>query len=92
MQIIQMTTKADRDGIVRLAIPLGAADKEFELAIVVAPKAGANGITKPKTPEELGWPPGFFENVIGSIDDETFCRQPQPQHDLTFRPMLQFVQ
>ena len=31
----------------------------------------------PKTPEELGWPPGFFENVIGSIDDETFVAPPR---------------
>ena len=31
----------------------------------------------PKTPEELGWPPGFLENVIGSIDDEAFVAPPR---------------
>lgn len=29
------------------------------------------------TLEERGWPPGYFENTFGSIDDETFVRQPQ---------------
>ena len=28
------------------------------------------------TPDELGWPPGYFENVIGSIDDPAFKRYP----------------
>ena len=35
----------------------------------------------PKTPEELGWPPGFFENVIGSIDDPVFNRYPQGEFE-----------
>ena len=34
-----------------------------------------------KTPEELGWPPGFFENVIGSIDDPAFKRYPQGEFE-----------
>lgn len=33
------------------------------------------------TPEELGWPPGFFENVIGSIDDPAFKRYPQGEFE-----------
>ena len=35
----------------------------------------------PKTPEELGWPPGYFENVIGSIDDPAFKRYPQGEFE-----------
>jgi hypothetical protein len=27
------------------------------------------------------WPPGYFENVIGSIDDETFERPPQGEYE-----------
>jgi hypothetical protein len=68
-----MAAKADSDGIIRLTIPIGMANEEFEVAIVVSAKPTANGTAKPKTPEELGWPPGFFENTFGSIDDETFC-------------------
>jgi hypothetical protein len=76
MRILQLSAKADPGGIIHLEIPLGAANEEFELAIVVSPKQNANGTISPKTPEELGYPPGFFENVIGSIDDETFCEPP----------------
>ena len=28
-----------------------------------------------------GWPPGFFENVVGSIDDEAFRRYPQGEYE-----------
>jgi len=28
-----------------------------------------------------GWPPGYFENVIGSIDDEAFERPPQGDYE-----------
>lgn len=29
------------------------------------------------TPENRGWPPGYFETTFGSITDETFVRPPQ---------------
>jgi hypothetical protein len=77
MRVLQLASKAGPDGIVRLELPLGAANEEFELAIVITPKYTANGAAKPKTPVELGWPPGFFENVIGSIDDDTFRVPPE---------------
>lgn len=75
MGIIRLSAKAADDGVLRLAVPVGAAGGEFEVAVVVAPKPPA-GATKPKTPEELGWPPGFFENMFGSITDEAFRRYP----------------
>ena len=37
---------------------------------------GANG-----APESLGWPPGFFERVYGSITDDNFKRWPQGTPD-----------
>jgi hypothetical protein len=77
MRVMQIAAKAGPDGIIHLALPLGTANEEFELAIVISPKQIANGTTKQKTPEELGYPPGFFENVIGSIDDDTFCEPPE---------------
>lgn len=77
MHVIQLAAKADPDGILHLTIPVGFAGGEFEIAIVVSPKPTANGTGKAKTPEELGWPPGFFENVIGSIDDEAFVAPPR---------------
>jgi hypothetical protein len=36
---------------------------------------------KARNAQVAGWPPGYFENVIGSIDDETFERPPQGEYE-----------
>jgi hypothetical protein len=81
MRVIQMAAKADPDGILRLTIPVGQAGSEFEVAVVVSLKQTANGIPSPKTAEELGWPPGFFQKTFGSIEDEAFKRYPQGEFE-----------
>lgn len=78
MRVVLITARPDADGVLRLSIPVGPSAGEFEVAVVLSPRPAANGPARPKTPEELGWPPGFLQNVIGSIDDDTFCRPPQP--------------
>ena len=83
MRVIQVSAKADADGVIRLSIPVGGGGGEYDLAVVLNPKPTAttpppNGTGRQPTPEELGWPPGYFENVIGSIDDDTFMIHPQP--------------
>jgi hypothetical protein len=79
---IHLTATAGPDGVLHLEIPVGAAG-EFE--VMVRPKVEANGTRKP-TPEELGWPPGYVEDVYGSIDDESFVapprRPPEPAEPL----------
>lgn len=78
MRVIQMSARAGPDGVLHLDIPVGAADGEFEVAVVVQAKPSVNGARKP-APEELGWPPGYFESTYGSITDELFeapSRQP----------------
>ena len=77
MTVIRITATSGPDGVLHLSVPVGSAG-EFEVAVVVSPKPATNGTAAPKTPEELGWPPGFFENVVGSIDDETFVAPPRP--------------
>lgn len=76
MSVIRMTATSGPDGVLHLSVPAGRAG-EFEVTVVFVPKPAADG-TAPKTPEELGWPPGFFQNVIGSIDDEAFVAPPRP--------------
>ena len=83
MSVIRMTATSGPDGVLHLSVPAGRAG-EYEVTVVFVPKPTANGNaappadgTAPKTPEELGWPPGYFENVIGSIDDETFVAPPR---------------
>jgi hypothetical protein len=79
MRVIQMAAKADADGVLRLTIPVGAANGEFEVAVVVSPRPAPE--PGAKTPEELVWPPGFFEKTFGSIQDEAFRRYPQGEYE-----------
>jgi hypothetical protein len=71
MQTLRTLGKADNDGVLHLAIPVGAANAEFEVVVVLQPRAREAAT---RTPEDLGWPPGFIEQTAGSIQDETFRR------------------
>lgn len=77
MRVVQITAKPDADGVLRLSIPVGPAAGEFEVAVVLTPRPAAADPARPKTPEELGWPPGYFEQTAGSITDPTFERVDQ---------------
>ncbi len=82
MNVIRLSATSGPDGVLHLSVPVGSVG-EFEVAVVVSQKPTATGTATPapKTPEELGWPPGFFENVIGSIDDPAFKRYPQGEFE-----------
>lgn len=71
MNMIRLSQKTDKEGSLSFVIPLGKPDQEYDVVIVLEPKSGKS------TPEERGWPLGYFESTFGSIDDETFVRQPQ---------------
>lgn len=73
MSALRTTATAGPDGVPHLSAPVGG-EGEFEVQ-VATPKATA--APKPKSPEELDWPPGYFENVIGSVEDETFVTPPR---------------
>jgi hypothetical protein len=75
MNVIRLTATADADGKLRLELPVGVG--EFEVAVVLSPKASVNGTAAVGTPETRGWPPGYFENTYGSITDETFVAPPR---------------
>jgi hypothetical protein len=74
MQTIRVLEKTDKDGTLQLRIPLGKPEAEYEVILVIQPQETPS---KAATPEERGWPPGYFEATFGSIDDETFIRHPQ---------------
>ena len=87
MSVIRMTATSGPDGVLHLSVPAGRPG-EYEVTVVFVPKPTANGTTAPptdgttpKTPEELGWPPGYFENTFGSIDDPAFKRYPQGEFE-----------
>ena len=66
MRVIQLTARADADGRLRFDVPDADAGIEYEVAVVLQTRPSANGRTP--TPEERGWPPGYFES-IGNLDD-----------------------
>ncbi|MBD2492444.1 hypothetical protein [Aulosira sp. FACHB-615] len=78
MQSIKLCSHVGADGILHLEIPVGITDKEMEVVVIyqqIEPSA------TPKTPEELGWPPGFFERTAGSLADDPIQRYPQGEYD-----------
>jgi len=71
MKTIHVSEKTGKDGTLLLRIPLGRAEAEYEVVVIVQPKS-------PVVPlDDTGWPPGYFERTFGSIDDATFVRPPQ---------------
>ena len=77
MQSIKIQSHVGSDGILKLEIPLGLTDADLEVLVVVQPLAS----TIATTPEDLGWPPGFFEETFGSLKDELLVREPQGEYE-----------
>lgn len=78
MPVLHFSAEADAAGMIHLYIPVGASGN-FDVQVVVNPKPTPGNA--PTTPEERGWPPGFFERTYGSIDDETFMAPERGRSD-----------
>jgi hypothetical protein len=79
MHSIKLNAHVGPDGTLRLDVPIGLANQDVEVVVVVQPRPSeAAG----KTPEELGWPPGFLEQTYGSMKDDPIERPPQPDYDV----------
>ena len=76
MQSIQLQSHVGPDGILKLHIPVGMADVDLEVLVVVQPLESAPVATES---EALGWPPGFFERTFGSFRDEPLAREPHDE-------------
>lgn len=76
MQTVRVSETSGTDGVLHLRVPVGQPNAEFEAVIVLQAKAPPRPAVPSGTPEERGWPPGYFD-LAGSITDETFMRQPQ---------------
>lgn len=74
MHTIRVSEKAGKDGALLLRIPLDKPDAEYDVILIVHPKADS---ADSSTPAERGWPTGYFDSTYGSIDDDTFFRHPQ---------------
>ena len=78
MQSIKLCSHVGADGILHLDIPVEVTDKQIEVTVTYQMLEPS---TAPKTPEELGWPPGFFEQTAGALADDPIQRYPQGEYD-----------
>ena len=76
MRTIQLTGKTGPDGVLDLRVPVGTAEAEFDVVVIVQLKARGAA----DSPEARGWPPGFFEKTAGAWQGE-FERPPQGEFE-----------
>ena len=78
MQSIKVRSRVGSDGMLHLQIPGGIKDTDLEVIVIFQPITPA---TEGKTPEDLGWPPGFFERTFGCFQDEPLVRGEQGEYE-----------
>ncbi len=66
MASIVMQSRSGPDSKLHLEVPVGEANTEFEVEVVVRPKGGSRVL-----------PPGYFD-LIRSVADDTLTIWPQP--------------
>jgi hypothetical protein len=79
MQSIKVRSRVGSDGMLHLQIPAGIKNTDLEVIVVFQPVAPA---TEAQTPEDLGWPPGFFERTFGCFRDEPLVRGEQGEYEI----------
>jgi hypothetical protein len=63
MQTLHTTARADEEGVLHIKLPVGSSGTEFDVVVVVQPRASES---HHRNPEDLGWPPHFFEQTAGA--------------------------
>ena len=65
------------DGILQIKVPTEFKDTDLEVTVSIKT---VNPVPK-KTPEELGWTPGFFERTAGAWEGEPLVREEQGEYE-----------
>lgn len=68
MQSVTLHSHSGQDGVLKVEVPLGLINTEFEVMVIFQPVPSP----RPKTLRDsaLGWPSNFFESTFGSLNDE----------------------
>jgi len=72
MQSLTLHSHIGADGILLLKVPFTPNEANLDVKVTIQPIT-----SQPKTPEELGYPPGFFGEVIGGWVGEPLVRAEQ---------------
>ncbi len=78
MHSIKLRFRVGSDGILHLEVPVGVRDKELEVMVIFQAIESDSPL---KTPENSGWMPGFFEEVIGGWAGEPLERGQQGEFE-----------
>ncbi len=79
MEILKLKIRADGEGKVILQVPQDLANQELEIAVIYQP---ASPPSTTRTPDELGWPPGFFEQTAGCLADDPLVRYDPGEYEV----------
>ncbi|MDZ7955882.1 hypothetical protein [Nostoc sp. DedQUE09] len=71
MDSIKIRSHVGKDGILHLDIPVEMPDTEIEVTVTI----------QRVTPQQRGWMPGFFEEVIGGWVGEPLERAEQGEYE-----------
>jgi hypothetical protein len=90
MESIKLKSRIGEDGILRVQVPTGLRNQEFEIMIILQPiglpqtslSHPSLEPSKSDTPESRGWHPGFFETVVGSWEGEPLERPSQLPYEV----------
>lgn len=74
MQSVTLRSHVGADGILKLQIPVALKDVEVEVTLTMRPVGKQELET---LAQANGWPPGFFESVVGGWQGEPLVREPQ---------------
>ena len=66
---VETVQRVGDDRLLHLTIPVDEPNQCYQVTVLVRPVRGPG--------PGAGWPPGFFEQTAGSIQDETFFRHEQ---------------
>ena len=73
METIKMQSRVGKDGILRLEVPIGVANADLEVLVVVQPIAQTNE-------DHAEWL-AFIERTAGSLADDPVDRPPQGDYE-----------
>ena len=79
---VKTTAHIGPDGTLTVAVPTPLREADVEVTVVVRSVTSLKPSSAALTPEELGWPPGFFEETFGSLRDDPIERGAQGEYEI----------
>lgn len=78
MLSLSLHSHVGADGVLKLQVPVGLSNTDLEIMLIFQPIKQSSLREKP---EELGWPPNFFEETFASCADDPLLRPPQGEYE-----------